>query len=709
MIGRLQIIDDIEETIEGPISKIYVDRRKNNKDIVDYVRTTIKKSKVLKDVKKDLQDEIVQTAAEKANGMFMWVVLMMQELSHKSRPSSIRQSLLQAPKGLEEMLQHVLEGFSSTLKGDDPDDLNIMLAWITCAARPLFFNKLKTILKLRSLCGDDVLSLKGKLRNRFVSFFVLSRKKRLSSANLKAENSETRFASDENSKGDLDNAEDETSHESNLQNTRVAFCHASIGEFFRATSNGKVSSGPEHHVIGVDIVETKIRVLKNCLNLICMQEDRDQKSREYSTLWYYASDQWHTHVKEAAEILDKVDSAQRQEIDILLIKILRRSAFFFIWPAGQSHTFFTTDKLKPLKKWLEYPELYNVLALADREWIDQVKGNEAEIFRPFSRLYTILWLRVTRFSPHECMLKIFAITNLLFGQTDSDIPGFPTKVPVRFIIEAAEWMKLEQTAVWHRRLAECLLENGHLEKALQHFGNALMLDPTMWEAKEGIAMTFAARGDYQQTIELEKLIDTIQTELKRNDHKHVEPTCLVHTNILIAEWYSELKDSKSAVEYYMKALEVDKKQYDLVYECVKLLHSEEKYEETISLLKILDEKSDNQQHTSLVTMISKYDSSQQPFFIAVLRANRKAKQLPWLQDIYEKAVVNTKKKLSLTKVIPLMVCLAAIYMSSGIQEEKLEHLFDIISNCVVLPGSLKSSFFKYCQEIMAQMYGSYCL
>lgn len=284
MVGRLQIIDDIEEIIEGPISKIYVDRRKNNQDILDYVRTTIKKSKVLRDVKKDLQNEIVQTAAEKANGMFMWVVLMMQELSHKSRPSSIRQSLLQAPKGLEEMLQHVLKGFSSALKGDDPDDLNTMLVWVTCAARPLFLNELKAILKLRSFCGDEILSLKGKLRNRFASFFVLSRKERLSSANLEAENPEKGLASDENGEGDLDDAEDETSHESNLQSTTVAFCHASIGEFFRATSSGKVSSGPEHHAIGVDIVEAKIGVLKDCLKLICMKEDREPKSGKYSIL-----------------------------------------------------------------------------------------------------------------------------------------------------------------------------------------------------------------------------------------------------------------------------------------------------------------------------------------------------------------------------------------------------------------------------------------
>lgn len=715
MVGRLQIIDDIEETLEGPVPKIYVNRRKNNKDIVDYVRNRIKKSKVLRDVKKDLQDEIVETVAEKANGMFMWVVLMMQELSQKSRPSSIRQSLHQAPKGLHEMLQHVLEGFSSMLKGDDPDDLNTMLMWVTCAARPLYLGELEVILKLQSPNGDGVLSLEEKLRKRFASFFALTREDHLSTADLQAENPETELAGDEEGEVGLDGVEQETSFESSTKSTTVAFCHASIGEFFKEATSGKVGSGPEHHAIGVDIVEAKIGVLKDCLNVICKQDDQDQEAGEYSIFWHYVSELWHTHVKEAADILDKVDVAHRQEIGTLLVKILRRPAFLLIWPAAQSYTFFTTENLKPLKKWLECSELYKVLALADREWIEEIQANEAEIFRPFARLYAVVWLRARRFPPHECMLKIHTIINLLLGRTDRNIPGFPMKVPVQFIMEAAEWAEFEQTALWHRRLAECLLENGHYEKALEHFGEALVLDPTMWKVNDGIARTLAACGNYRKAIELEKVVDTIQTrllfkdrELQPSDDEYVEPTCRVHTNDLIAKWYSELQDSKSAVKHYMKALEIDKQQYYIANECIKILHSEGKYEEIISLLKSLDENSDNQKHNNLNTMVSIYDGSQHPFFNCVLRASRETKQLPWLQDVYEKVVVATKKKLSLAKATPLMVCLATIYMSSGNQEEKLEPLFDDVLK-FVSPGALENSFLHIYQEIMAQMYGSYCL
>lgn len=463
MIERNQIIDDVDESLEESIPKIYVNKRKNSKDIVDYVRARIKKSKVLRDVKKDLQEEIVKRVAEKADGMFMWAVLMMQELSQKSRSSSISQSLHHAPKGLEKMMQHVLKGFSSMLKGDDPDDLNTMLMWVTCAPRPLYLGELKVILKLRSPGGNEVLSLKEKLRKRFASFFVLTRKDRLSTkdhlstAGLQAENLETELTNDEEGEEDLDDIEDETSSESSPENTPVAFCHASIGDFFREVTNGKVSSGPEHLAIGVDIFEAKVVVLKDCLNFICNHDYDYQKVRDCTIFNHYVSELWHTHLKDAVEILDKVGTADRQEIGTLLIKMLRGPASLLIWPAGQNYTFFTTDNLKPIKKWLECPKLYEVLALTDRQWIEKIQANEAEIFYPFARFYAFKWLRGDYFSPDECMLKIHMIISLLLVRTDRDIPGFPMKLLVQFIMEAAEWAEFEQTAWWHKRLAECLL------------------------------------------------------------------------------------------------------------------------------------------------------------------------------------------------------------------------------------------------------------
>ena len=738
MVGRPHIVDEVEETLGEFVPQINITKSKNKKDIVDYIRDRIITSKVLKVVEIKLQEEILKTVAEKANGMFMWAFLMMQELRQKKRASHIRESLHRAPKGLEEMLRHVLKGFSSTLNGDDSDDLNTMLMWVTCATRPLSLRELDVILRLQSPEGDAVLSLENTLRKQFASFFVLTRQKHLFTVDLQAENSETESASDEEGKEGLDDVENETPLESKSSTTTVAFCHASIGDFFRDVTkrggNRKISSGPKYPAIGVDIIEAKVGILKECLNLICNYDARAKKIPDCYVFYDYVSKSWLTHLKEAAEILEKVGAAHLQEIGTLLVKMLRDETIISNWAGEIIRTFFTIGNLNLLKKWLEYPELYEALALKDRQWIKEIQANEAEIFRPSARVYAIRWLHSASWRPHGCMLYIHTVLNLLLGRVDQN---FPQKVPLQYIVEAAEWAGFEQTALWHERLAECLLENRHYDEALQHFEKALELNPTTWMAKYGIASTFAARGDYQKAIE------TIQTRLL-TENREVEPIDSENgtqvdraaPHSLLAKCYSRLMDSKSAVENYMKALEIDEQRYDSVYECIILLGSEEKYKEIISLLRGLVENPYNEEYTNtiakldlekdgeliskhkgwyetwkytnLITTISR-DFRWQEFFSYVLRASRETEQLPWLQDVYEKAVVATKKRLLPVIATTLEVCLAMIYMSMGGEEEKLEHLLDNVFKLLIRPRALENSTLWSCEELMAQKYGSYCL
>ena len=51
--------------------------------------------------------------------MFMWVKLMFAELGKNSREAAIKEALTKAPRGLTEMLMHVLEGLSATLTEED--------------------------------------------------------------------------------------------------------------------------------------------------------------------------------------------------------------------------------------------------------------------------------------------------------------------------------------------------------------------------------------------------------------------------------------------------------------------------------------------------------------------------------------------------------------------------------------------------------------
>lgn len=241
--------------------------------------------------------------------------------------------------------------------------------------------------------------------------------------------------------------------------------------------------------------------------------------------------------------------------------MLRDETIISIWDLNQTYTFLTADTLKPLMKWLECSELLEVVVLEDRQWIEKIQANETKIFRPSARVRAFNWLRSVKQTSHQCMLTALNIINLLINR---DILSSLKKAPVQFIVEVAEWTGFEQNVLWHMRLAVCLRENEHYDEALRHFENVLELDETMWMAKEGIAWTLAAREDYKKAIELGKVIDAIQEKLwskhwrlRLTDSEYVTRAHRVATNHWIADWYSILKNSKSAVEHYKKALEID--------------------------------------------------------------------------------------------------------------------------------------------------------
>lgn len=95
--------------------------------------------------------------------MFLWVDLMVKEISMKHSPEQIRQTLAEAPQRLSDTIRHVLERYS--LFSDDVPYLNEMLAWAACAQRPLTLGELDLVVKLNSPDGEGMLDLEGKLRD----------------------------------------------------------------------------------------------------------------------------------------------------------------------------------------------------------------------------------------------------------------------------------------------------------------------------------------------------------------------------------------------------------------------------------------------------------------------------------------------------------------------------------------------------------------
>ena len=717
MIGRPQIIDDINEALGIPVPTIHVDWRKNSEDIINYVQTSIRKSKVLSRAPKYLQDEIVETLGRNAQGMFMWVDLMMRELGKKTRPASMRDALQRAPKGLPQMLRHVLEGFSSTLQDEDPDDLNTLLAWVTCAARPLALGELDTILKLKSPEGDGVFFLEGKLRKQFASFFTLTRLDGLSTADLQNDVPATYLGEtkDEIDEGQgLDDVENETDFDSDPLTTNVIFCHASIGDFFRDEAEGKVSVANEGSAVGVNIVEAKVNVLRVCLSLIC-DSNLSSKVQDSPSMQPYAISFWHHHLQEATEHFNKINTNTKQEIGALLVKMFRDEAIIPLWFEEVTYRFFNLESLKLIRRWVEDKNVLASLPAADQEWVRSTSRNVPEMYIPVGMLSAKKWLQDSLWQPEECMRSIYTIKSLIAGEPVEELPDC---MPLQHILDTVDWPHFEATALLHRRLAMCLRDFQYYNEAMEHFETALKLDETMWMARSGIAKLYALRNEYEKAIELEKINeDIIKGQLEKVDNSVTEEVYIEDLHICcqsIGEWYGALKDFNKSLEYYRKSFEFPNRDYSDAVQCIWILATElgdPCHEEIISILHSMEDEIPDMGYkgcTRLTEIIGQYSMPYYDFFPACASAAQATGQLAWLQDAYLATIGAARKERKTVLALVLEVCLGELYLMTG-EEEKAARLWERIIKIANLAGAAGSWEIQYCKDPVVKSFSKYCL
>lgn len=241
---------------------------------------------------------------------------MLRELKRNTRASSMLESLLKAPKGLDEMLRHVLETFSRRLNNEEAANLNTILAWVTCAETPLSLTHLDEILKLASPAGDSMLGLEAALRTQYASSFLLYPR--------------VIFTTADSEDPDID-SEDNSHASKTLRETpvlnpqpddiKVVFCHASIGDYLRNPSYGKVRGENDSVGVSVDIIQARVDTLKLCLQSIVLMEpfNADYKG---STIRNYVIFGWLNHLRHVANIVHLVNRQARQDIIMLLCKLL---------------------------------------------------------------------------------------------------------------------------------------------------------------------------------------------------------------------------------------------------------------------------------------------------------------------------------------------------------------------------------------------------
>ncbi|RAH71321.1 uncharacterized protein BO66DRAFT_470494 [Aspergillus aculeatinus CBS 121060] len=664
LVGRPEIYAELIEQI-NTIPCIQVDAAKNSADIRALIETTMRRTRVLSRIPRDLSAKIQDELIEKSQGMFLWADLMLRELSRKTRTSSMLDSLQRAPRGLDEMLEHVLRGFSAKLDAEEAENLNTMLAWLACSDVPLSLRQLDYILQYDSPGGDGVFDLETMLRVQYASFFLLLRDDGLTTADLQGAEVAAYLAEGRTS-------DDLLEFQSNKETTRVVFRHASISEYLRNPAYGKVRDSPGSVPVGVNIIQARTHILIRCLKLFQdgFAEDEDKDGRV--SLIIYAQSQWLSYLRHLVSN-DRLDPHSKREIRSLFRRLLSAPDCVH-WLDPDDWEFFSSGDYRLVESLLN-----DTSCSADEEddeiteWLSSCRQKPGGVFSVMAEYAAEGWLKESAWSASECFRLVWAVKII---SEDGDVKIMRETPSTETVLEVARWTKLEEDALWHERVGNCLSNLGHLDDAKHYAEMSLSLQPKSVAASLDIARIYLKQHKRSEAIDIyletEKLYTKSLLEQQEPDHEDsdldmlVSPYSLSRLRLTLSELYLEQSDCLEAATWLHSCLQlgsysiqIPKLAEALVYQLS--MPPYRNYGEIMRLLRSMDREPEHHTETFLDDCLIQYRRADSRFLEACATAAHAMGALEWLADRYRHARAAALQDLRSTVVVCLDVCLAQLY------------------------------------------------
>ncbi|PWY88579.1 NACHT and TPR domain protein [Aspergillus sclerotioniger CBS 115572] len=682
VVGRPHISDQLLEGLETEVPTIHVTTQKNSDDINQYIHASIKKSVVLRRVSTKLRHEIVEKLSAGAEGMFLWVNLMLQELVKKRNESSIRKALDDPPKGLKEILRHVLANFSISSNEEELEYLNEILLWVTCSQQPLTLGLIDAILKLKSPEGDGIIYLEGALRRQFASFFTLDREDALTTAEL--QNMSTKpdvfDGSDDEENEDQDEVFEDvdnfTDFNSDLQTTTVTFCHASIGDFFRDETESKVSAGEGHLAVGVNYHEAKAHVLKTFLRLFTDSEFAD-KADDSKKLFIHAAQAWVPHLLTTSP--SECSFEDRTETAKLLLVVFRSEEVISGWIGCRSWVS-TNASIQAVRQWWKDDAVLTFLSDDEREFIASTEEDPMKTFEPVVMFCVKQWLCKKMWSVSPLAAVVWSYQSLCKGKEVNFLENYnPTAAD---LIEAAEFGDLEKTALSYRRCAIALREVGHYETALEYFMKSLELDSDDWLTKSGMAITYTLQKQYQKAIELDQEAAKRISEEIEADPENDDLRLGLHTILeRMGDSYKQLGDLEKRFKSFSKAYEYKPYCNTCINALLEHHHSHQDHQATIDLLtQLADTSVPDEDYSQLTQTVWLNADCECHFFSFALDAALATGTLSLMIESWRLAAKAARRALKTVTAANIELGLARIYSEFMHDQEKAVKRWENIIN-----------------------------
>ena len=420
---------------------------KNAADISKYILENINKIMLLRPKKLlplkaqiALRQSIIKTLTEGANGMFMWVKLMIDQIKGKGRPQDIHMALKAAPRELNEMIRHVFNRIA-----DDPDfgtdrekqDLNAILRWVTCAERPLLLGEMRVLMMLRPIPKDDEVPatsgedeanrdnmtvegmplLKERLKDSYAVLFTLTKDDdRIGGSSKKfdtdqpptsAKDSQDDEAHDEEEDGKnlLESEEDCIVQNDNVdpewETATIEFSHASIRQYLRDDGAFETPKGLSDFGIGIQLNDAELDIATTCLQILSDGKHEIRfKDVNFNMMGYAAN----YYVKHLGRIQRKTLSLT-EKVTLLrpLLTLYREERVIGRWMDNVNTAYFFQTWLGPasplniVQEWFQEgssaEELGNEFSSEERLWMQKASKSAKVLFKQWFIYSGHRWLK----------------------------------------------------------------------------------------------------------------------------------------------------------------------------------------------------------------------------------------------------------------------------------------------------------------------------
>ncbi|PKK52464.1 hypothetical protein CI102_4172, partial [Trichoderma harzianum] len=143
-------VKDIERGLRliEPARRLSLELKENaenvSKSVDVYINNSISDIEALED-DEGLQIKTITTLKDKANGTFLWVALVIEQLRDTDH-RNVEEVLEEVPEGLENLYNLILRRVNTKLRQKDREACQILLSIVTTAERPLHLEELQTFI-----------------------------------------------------------------------------------------------------------------------------------------------------------------------------------------------------------------------------------------------------------------------------------------------------------------------------------------------------------------------------------------------------------------------------------------------------------------------------------------------------------------------------------------------------------------------------------